>query len=129
MTARNGEAETSRDSRWRDLFRWSIFVERAEGGILAVALGLALAATLGTLVVSLWAPDRCVTGVRVPILFTYESSLRPRETRFWLLDLFVISLFAYRSEEAESEISFLSLFRFRSGYGELIEEGEEDGNE
>lgn len=73
----------------------------------------------------LWEPGRRIAAIELPILFSYESNLRPSRTRFELLDLFIISLFGYCQEEGETEISFLSLFRFRSGYGELIEEGVE----
>jgi len=75
-----------------------------------------------TLEVSLWAPRRRISGLRIPLLFTYESSLKPDRTSWDILDLFIFSLFGYRRDGGEREYRILSLFRFRTGYGELVEE-------
>jgi len=72
--------------------------------------------------VRLWAPPRRLARFTVPILFGYESKLRPRLTRWSVVDLWFVSLFEYRREEGERELRFLKLFRFRTGYGELVEE-------
>lgn len=72
----------------------------------------------------LWAPPRRVARFLVPILFHYESKLRPRLTRWSVVDLWLISLFEYRREEGEREIRLFKFFRFRTGYGELVEERE-----
>ncbi len=77
--------------------------------------------------VTLWAPRRRISALKVPILFTYESSLKPDRSRFYFIDLFIISLFGYLRDEGEREIRFLSLIRFRTGYGELVEETPQTG--
>jgi C-terminal processing protease CtpA/Prc len=87
-----------------------------------VELALLRAGGEEKLQVRLWAPSRRISALQVPILFTYESSLKPDKTRFDFLDFFVFSLFGYRREEGEREWRLLSLFRFRTGYGELVEE-------
>jgi hypothetical protein len=50
------------------------------------------------------------------------SSLSPEQTRLSICDLWLFSLFSYSHEEGEKEYSLLSLFRFATGYGELVEE-------
>jgi predicted metalloprotease with PDZ domain len=72
--------------------------------------------------VRLWAPRRRLTRLLVPVLFDYEWKLRPRTTRWSILDFWVLSLFEYRREEGERELRFLRWLRFRTGYGELVEE-------
>ena len=39
-----------------------------------------------------------------------------------MLDLWLFSVFSYQQVEGEKEYSLLSLFRFATGYGELLEE-------
>jgi len=70
----------------------------------------------------LWAPDRVLTGLSVPILFTYESRAEPSSTTFRIIDLWLVSLFSYERENGEKTWSFLGLFEFQTGYGELREE-------
>ena len=72
--------------------------------------------------VKLWAPRRHLTKLVLPVLFNYEWRLSPRRTQWALLDFWLFSFFQYRREEGEKEMKFFSLIRFRSGYGELIEE-------
>jgi serine protease Do len=75
--------------------------------------------------VRLWAPRRHLTKLVIPILFNYEWHLTPRRTQWALLDFWLFSFFEVRREEGEKEVRFLSLFRFRSGFGELVEEPRE----
>jgi S1-C subfamily serine protease len=75
--------------------------------------------------VALWAPPRRLARVWVPIIFHYDSKLRPRRTEVKILHFWLFSVFAHLREEEESEIRIFGLFRFRSGYGELVEHGGE----
>jgi predicted metalloprotease with PDZ domain len=88
----------------------------------AVELTVLRAGGEETLDVRLWAPRRRISALQVPVLFTYESSWKPDKTSFYFLDFYVFALFGYRREEGEREVRLFSLFRFRSGYGELVEE-------
>ena len=71
---------------------------------------------------SLWDPGRRISRVALGPLLQYESSLSPDQTRFSILDLWLFSVFSYQQVEGEKEYSLLSLFRFATGYGELVEE-------
>jgi S1-C subfamily serine protease len=75
--------------------------------------------------VTLWAPRRRVTRLVLPVLFHYEWSLRPRRTRWSVLDLWLISLLELRREEGEREVRVLSFLRFATGRGELAEDPRE----
>lgn len=70
----------------------------------------------------LWDPGRRISRVALGPILQYESSLNPSQTRFSFLDLWLFSVFTYQQIEGEKEYSLLSLFRFATGYGELLEE-------
>ncbi len=72
--------------------------------------------------VPLWDPGRRVSRISLWPLVRYESSLAPQQTRLTIGDLWLFSLFNYQHVEGEKEYSLLSLFRFSTGYGELLEE-------
>lgn len=72
--------------------------------------------------VALWSPGRRLNRIALGPLLQYESSLSPAQTRLSIGDLWLFSLFSYSHVEGEKEYSLLSLFRFASGYGELLEE-------
>lgn len=71
---------------------------------------------------ALWDPGRRISRISVGPLLQYESSLNPSQTRLSVLDLWLFSVFSYQQVEGEKEYSLLSLFRFATGYGELLEE-------
>ena len=71
--------------------------------------------------VSLWEPPRRLARLMALPLFRYETTLEPSRTQFKLIDLWLFSLFAYEREGGEREYRFLSLFRFGTGQGELVE--------
>jgi len=71
---------------------------------------------------TLWDPGRRISRISVGPLLQYESSLNPSQTRLSVLDLWLFSVFSYQQVEGEKEYSLLSLFRFATGYGELLEE-------
>jgi membrane-associated protease RseP (regulator of RpoE activity) len=65
-----------------------------------------------------------VTGVKVPILFSWESSPDGKHGSFDVIDLWVLSLFHYEREEHERHYTILTLFgwhafTFSVGEGEL----------
>ncbi len=72
--------------------------------------------------ITLWDPGRHINRISLGPLFQYESTLSPLQTKVSVLDLWLFSLFSYEHVEGEKEYSFLSLFRFATGYGELLEE-------
>ncbi len=72
--------------------------------------------------VQLWSPGRRLARLSLGPLLQYESSLSPARTQLAIGDLWLFSLFRYRHEEGEKEYSLFSLFRFATGYGELVEE-------
>ncbi len=72
--------------------------------------------------VRLWEPGRRLARLSLPFVFGYERSLRPDRLRWALVDLFFLSLFEFRREEGEREYRILTFIRWRTGYGELIEE-------
>ncbi|MDP1932187.1 MAG: PDZ domain-containing protein [Gammaproteobacteria bacterium] len=72
--------------------------------------------------VPLWDPGRRVSRLSLWPLVRYESSLAPQQTRLTIGDLWLFSLFNYQHVEGEKEFSLFSLFRFATGYGELLEE-------
>lgn len=72
--------------------------------------------------VPLWDPGRRVSRVSLGPLLRYESSISPQQTRFTVGDLWLFSLFNYQHAEGEKEYSVLGLFRFATGYGELVED-------
>ncbi len=76
--------------------------------------------------VRLFDVPRRITEAGLPILFHYEAELgsaeeQAQETRFVLLDLWLISLFRYERDGVERRWRFLRFFRFASGEGELAE--------
>jgi hypothetical protein len=72
--------------------------------------------------VRLWDPGRRISAVSLKPLFHYENRLGPSTTKFSLLDFWLFSVYAFERHEGEREHRLLSLFRFATGYGELIEE-------
>ncbi len=74
--------------------------------------------------VRLWQPRRRLARLSLPFVFGYERSLKPDRLRWALVDLFFLSLFEFRREEGEREYRILTFIRWRTGYGELIEEKE-----
>jgi membrane-associated protease RseP (regulator of RpoE activity) len=73
--------------------------------------------------VRLWEPERRLTKLAALPLFRYAHDARASRTEFSLLDFWIFSLFSVKKEVGEKEYRFLSLLRFGSGRGELIEEG------
>ncbi|MEX1032097.1 MAG: PDZ domain-containing protein [Cellvibrionaceae bacterium] len=71
---------------------------------------------------NLWEPERRISSLAAWPLFRYESSLAPEQVEFTILDLIVFSLFSYQRQGGERTYRLLGIFRFGSGYGELIEE-------
>ena len=100
-------------------------LERHEPGD-EVVLGVVRDGEVVPVYVTLWEPDRRLAKLAVLPLFNYETKLAPSETAFSILDFWIVSLFSYRRSEGEREYRFFSLFRFGSGYGELVEEGFEE---
>jgi serine protease Do len=72
--------------------------------------------------VQLWHPGRRLSRLTLGPLLRYESSLSPQQRRLSVLDLWLFSLFTYEHSEGETQYSVLGLFRFATGYGELLEE-------
>jgi serine protease Do len=72
--------------------------------------------------VRLWHPGRRLSRLTLGPLLRYESSLSPQQSRLSILDLWLFSLFSYQHIEGEKQYSVLGLFRFASGYGELMED-------
>jgi hypothetical protein len=71
----------------------------------------------------LWEPERRLTKLAALPLFRYRRDLRASKTEFSILDLWIFSLFSVKKDAGETEVRILSLLRFGSGHGELIEEG------
>lgn len=72
--------------------------------------------------VQLWQPGRRVSRISLGPLLQYQSSLSPQQTKLSILDLWLFSVFSYQHQEGEKEYRLLSLFRFATGYGELLED-------
>lgn len=70
-------------------------------------------------VVTLFEADRQVTLASIPVLFHYESDIDSDNSKFVLLDLWILSLFRYERTGHEREWTLLSLFSFATGQGEL----------
>ncbi|MHA0797002.1 PDZ domain-containing protein [Gilvimarinus sp. F26214L] len=70
----------------------------------------------------LWKPERRLSAFSLWPLFTYESSLDPEQVEFQLVDLILFPLFSYERDEGEKTYRLLGLFKFGTGYGELLEE-------
>lgn len=70
----------------------------------------------------LWDPGRRINRVSLWPLLHYESTLSPQQTQLTIGDLWLFSLFSYQQQEGEKEYSVLGLFRYSTGYGELLEE-------
>lgn len=73
--------------------------------------------------VELYRPPRRVVEATLPILAGYRSEVSGETARFYLLDLWIISLFRYRREGAERHYRVLRFFTYSSGVGELGEGG------
>ncbi len=72
--------------------------------------------------VRLWDPGRRLARIALGPLLQYESSLSPAQTRLSVLDLWLFSVLRYTQQEGEKELSLFGLFRFATGYGELVED-------
>lgn len=70
----------------------------------------------------LWEPKRRLSALSAWPLFSYQSSLAPEQVEFKLLDLILFPVFSYQREEGEKTYRLLGLFRFGTGYGELLED-------
>ena len=70
----------------------------------------------------LWDPGRRINRVSLWPLLRYESTLSPQHTSLTIGDLWLFSLFSYQQQEGEREYRVLGLFRYGTGYGELLEE-------
>lgn len=70
----------------------------------------------------LWSPERHISRIALGPILQYEKNLNPEQTRLSILDLWLFSVFSYQQEEGEKAYSLLGLFRFATGYGELVEE-------
>lgn len=71
---------------------------------------------------ALFEPERSLTKLAALPLFRYESAADGSETKFSLLDFWILSLFSYERDEGEREYALFSIFRFATGRGELVEE-------
>jgi hypothetical protein len=69
----------------------------------------------------LWAPDRVLTKLMIPLLFNYERNVHDDRVTWYLLDLYIMSLFKYERRGREVEYRFLSLIGFSTGSGELVD--------
>jgi serine protease Do len=72
--------------------------------------------------VTLWEPARRLSVLAALPLFAYENRVAPSRTQLSILDFWVFSLFSYRPTEGECEYRILSLLRFGTGRGELVDE-------
>lgn len=72
--------------------------------------------------VRLWEPERRLSALSAWPLFSYRSSLAPEQVEFKLLDLILFPVFSYQRDEGEKSYRLLGLFRFGTGYGELVED-------
>lgn len=70
----------------------------------------------------LWSPGRRISDISLGPLLQYSNTLSPQSTQLRIGDLWLFSLFDYSHNEGETQYSLFSLFKFSSGYGELIEE-------
>jgi S1-C subfamily serine protease len=62
-----------------------------------------------------------VTGVSLPVLFSYSADADGSQAKFVFIDLYFFSLFQYTRTGAEREYSLLSVIDFSTGIGELGE--------
>ncbi|MFH0945402.1 MAG: PDZ domain-containing protein [Planctomycetota bacterium] len=69
----------------------------------------------------LFAPERILTGLAVPILFTYEHDPAEDRVEFALLDFWLFALYDYRRDMRATRHRFLRFFVFETGVGELTE--------
>ena len=77
----------------------------------------------GTAVVHLWSSPVRLTGAGVPILIGYEASVDGETASFYIVDLWILSLFKYRREGNERHYRLLTFITFSTGVGELAEGG------
>ncbi|MFT5050018.1 MAG: hypothetical protein ACI8QZ_001411 [Chlamydiales bacterium] len=71
--------------------------------------------------VDLFGPGSRVIDASLPILAGYSASADGVEANFYLIDLWLISLFKYRRDGSERHWSILRFLRFSTGVGELSE--------
>jgi len=69
--------------------------------------------------VELHGPGRRVTRAGVPILIGYRADANGEAASFYVLDVWLLSLFSYRREGAERHYSVLGLVNYSTGVGEL----------
>lgn len=69
--------------------------------------------------VELYGPGRRVTRAGIPILIGYRADPNGEAARFYVLDIWLLSLFSYRREGAERHYSVLGLLNYSMGLGEL----------
>lgn len=74
------------------------------------------------LTIRLWDPGTRISRLSLWPLFTYESTLEPSGTHFSILDFWLVSLFKYEREDNEKVYQLLTLFKFGTGAGELVDE-------
>ena len=74
-----------------------------------------------TTTVRLFDAPRRVTDASFPVLIGYKAEADGSETRFYLIDLWFISLFRYRREGHERHYSILRFITFSRGVGRLEE--------
>lgn len=72
--------------------------------------------------VRLWEPRRRLSALSAWPLFSYRSSVAPEQVEVKVLDLILFPVFAYQRDAGEKSYRLLGLFRFGTGYGELVEE-------
>ena len=70
----------------------------------------------------LWGPPRRLTGLSLPILFSFSRDLAEDETEFALIDLWLLALYDYRRDVRSVRHRLLHFFVFETGVGELVEE-------
>ncbi|GAB1267206.1 hypothetical protein NBRC116493_04590 [Aurantivibrio infirmus] len=76
--------------------------------------------------VTLWQPERKITGLGLWPLFNYKASVTPSSSKLTVFDLILFSLFSYERVEGEKIYRLFSIFEFSSGYGELVDESTSD---
>ena len=86
-----------------------------------ISVDLARGDARHTVELELWAPPRKITRVTVPIIFDYECDPGKGSLRWTFVNLWIFPLLGYERDGGEREYRFL-LFRFGTGFGELVEE-------
>ncbi len=71
--------------------------------------------------VELRGPITYVSGFSIPVLVHFARDIEVPSAHFELLDLWILSLFAYHRDGEERTWAFLRFFRFSTGVGELAD--------